>query len=55
MCVCVCVEKKATFIFFLKRNGDLCVEREKGRQFKKKNGDFSIYIDREKERANFFF
>ena len=32
MCVCVCVEREGQF----KKNGDLCVERERGRQFKKR-------------------
>ena len=46
--MCVCVEREA--IFLKKRNGDLCVERERGRQVKKKkNGDLSIYINREKK------
>jgi hypothetical protein len=49
--VCVCVYRERGN---LKKNGDLCVERERGRQFfKKRNGDMStvyIYIKRERER-----
>ena len=33
MCVCVCRERERDAIFFKKRNGDLCVERGRGRQF----------------------
>ena len=37
VCVCVCREReRERGKFFLKRNGDLCVERERGRQFKNK-------------------